>query len=75
VSKPEVDQPESGPQGRRLRYPGHDTPECASQLRALSRTVKQAYGVEAGAVRMTSRDNMGEAHMTERGESLAEEER
>lgn len=47
-----------------LPSPGHDTLGCASQLQALSRAVKQAYGVEAGAVRRTSWDHMGEAHLT-----------
>lgn len=68
MNKPEVDQPRSGgrlPCG--LRYPGPDTLGCASQLQALSRAVKQAYGVEASAVRITSRDNLGEAHLTVQG--------
>lgn len=36
----------------------------ASQFRTLPSRVKQAYGVEAGALDMTSPDNLGEAHFT-----------
>ena len=39
----------------------------ASQPAALSSRVKQAYGVEASVLDMTSPDNIGEAHFTGQG--------